>query len=178
MGADRAAVRIEPGTTSSDFDALVRTHAEAVWRSLRAMGVHASAIDDAAQDVFVIAFRQWEHYREQGTARSWLFAISRRVAANYRRRAPRASDDASALAEHEVGADEAVALREARLLVDEFLTTVSEERKLVFYLSDIEGWSAPEVAEALEVNLNTVYSRLRRAREQFERYLQRKGVRR
>jgi RNA polymerase sigma-70 factor (ECF subfamily) len=38
---------------------------------------------------------------------------------------------------------------------------------------DVEGFSAPEIAEALELKLNTVYSRLRRAREDFERALAR-----
>ncbi len=42
---------------------------------------------------------------------------------------------------------------------------------MVFYLSDIEGLTAPEIATALDVNLNTVYGRLRLARKRFERAL-------
>jgi RNA polymerase sigma-70 factor (ECF subfamily) len=40
-------------------------------------------------------------------------------------------------------------------------------------LIDIEGLSAPEVAHALAVNLNTIYSRLRLARRQFNQFIRR-----
>ena len=71
----------------------------------------------------------------------------------------------------------AVAARQARALVEGFLAELPEERRLVFFLSEVEGWSAPEVAAALELNLNTVYSRLRRARAAFEPFLRRHGGR-
>ena len=58
--------------------------------------------------------------------------------------------------------------REAERLVSEFLDGLEEPQRLVFYLSDIEGLTAPEIASALEVNLNTVYGRLRQARKRFE----------
>ena len=44
---------------------------------------------------------------------------------------------------------------------------------MVFVLVELEGMSAPEVADALELNVNTVYSRLRKARAEFERELRR-----
>lgn len=162
---------------SASFAEFVRAHADAVWRCLHALGLPAAAIDDAAQDVFLVAFRQWSSYEDRGVARSWLFAISRRVAANHRRARRHDACDEQQLAAPELDVEDALACREARALVDDFLAQLGEERRLVFFLSDVEGWSAPEVAEALEINLNTVYSRLRRAREQFETFLRRKGVR-
>jgi RNA polymerase sigma-70 factor (ECF subfamily) len=162
---------------TASFAEFVRAHADAVWRCLHALGILPSAIDDAAQDVFLVAFRQWSTYEDRGVARSWLFAIGRRVAANHRRVRRHDACDEQELGPAELDVEDELACREARALVDSFLTQLGEDRRLVFFLSDVEGWSAPEVAEALEINLNTVYSRLRRAREQFERWLRRKGVR-
>jgi RNA polymerase sigma-70 factor (ECF subfamily) len=48
---------------------------------------------------------------------------------------------------------------------------------MVFHLSEVEGMTAPEIAASLEVNVNTVYGRLRLARQQFEAFLARRGVR-
>lgn len=176
MSAGAPARTLDTDETAS-FAEFVRTHADAVWRCLHALGLPPSAIDDAAQDVFLVAFRQWSTYEERGVARSWLFAIGRRVAANHRRARRHEASDEQSFGAAELDVEDALACREARAIVDAFLAQLDEDRRLVFFLSDVEGWSAPEVAEALEINLNTVYSRLRRAREQFERWLRRKGVR-
>lgn len=168
------ALPLEDASGRAAFAELVRTHGDCVWRCLHALGVPRASIDDAAQDVFVVAFRQWDRYQERGAARSWLFAIGRRVAQGYRRRdrGPHEPvDDLDAATD----LDDALARREARALVDAFLQQLAEDRRLVFFLSDVEGWSAPEVAAALEIKLNTVYSRLGRARAQFERFLSRQG---
>jgi RNA polymerase sigma-70 factor, ECF subfamily len=169
----RALQNIETLDVHASFAAFVRAHADAVWRCLHALGLPAATRDDAAQDVFMVAFRQWSTYQERGVARAWLFAIARRVAAGHRRVRQHASSDEHELAVAELDIEDELARKQARELVDVFLAGLSEERRLVFFLSEVEGWSAPEVAEALELKLNTVYSRLRRARAQFERYLRR-----
>jgi RNA polymerase sigma-70 factor (ECF subfamily) len=56
---------------------------------------------------------------------------------------------------------------EARRQVARALEKLPLEQRAVFVLHDIDGVSAPEIARALEVPLNTVYSRLRLAREKF-----------
>jgi DNA-directed RNA polymerase specialized sigma24 family protein len=68
--------------------------------------------------------------------------------------------------------------RGARLLL-RLLADLDENKREVFLLTELEGFTAPEIAEALEIPVNTVYSRLRTARETFQsamaRYEQLKG---
>jgi RNA polymerase sigma factor (sigma-70 family) len=64
-----------------------------------------------------------------------------------------------------------VARREAHDLVDKFLATLADDQRLAFALAEIEGLRAPEIAEQLGVNLNTLYSRLYSARKQFARFI-------
>jgi RNA polymerase sigma-70 factor (ECF subfamily) len=54
----------------------------------------------------------------------------------------------------------------ARLLF-RLLDRLAEDKRMVLLLVEVEGMTAPEVAEALQLPLNTVYSRLRRARREF-----------
>ncbi|MGC4025347.1 MAG: sigma-70 region 4 domain-containing protein [Mesorhizobium sp.] len=58
-------------------------------------------------------------------------------------------------------------------MVQRVLDELPDERREILVLAEFGELSAPEIAELLEVNLNTVYSRLRLARRDFE-----SGVRR
>jgi RNA polymerase sigma-70 factor (ECF subfamily) len=147
-----------------------------VWRSLRRLGVAAADADDALQEVFLVVFRRIPDYQDRGLLRPWLFAISRQVASHYHRGNKRTETRYQRLVLDTVGTDieESVARREAEDVVRSFLDELDEPQRMVFYLSDIEGMSAPEIAQALGVNLNTVYARIRLARKRFEREVARR----
>jgi RNA polymerase sigma-70 factor (ECF subfamily) len=61
-----------------------------------------------------------------------------------------------------------VARREAADILDEFLGSLDADKCAVFVLSELEGRRGPEIAQTLQVNLNTVYARLRAARQRFD----------
>ena len=59
----------------------------------------------------------------------------------------------------------------------ELLSALDDEKRAVFVLAELEQMTAPEIADALSIKLNTVYSRLRAARKKFETALQRHRAR-
>jgi RNA polymerase sigma-70 factor (ECF subfamily) len=126
-------------------------------------------VDDARQDVFMVVHRRVDEYEQLDVVRPWLFTISRLVANNYRRGVRRR--DAlhrlfvTTLAPPD--AEEPGARQEAEQFLRRFLDTLSESQRLVFYLADIEGLTAPQIAASLGSNPNTVSSRIRKARQQF-----------
>jgi RNA polymerase sigma-70 factor (ECF subfamily) len=132
--------------------------------------------EDAAQEVFLVVYRRLAEYEDRGLLRAWLFSISRQVASHYRRGASRADRRHRALiadtADHDV--EELFARREAASLVNAFLDELEEPQRTVFFLADVEGMTAPEIAAALGVKLNTVYGRLRLARKRFEKAVAKK----
>ncbi len=130
----------------------------------------AADVDDALQEVFLVVHRRIAQYEDRGLMRAWLFSISRQVSSHYHRGAKRAEDRHRGLVISTTAPDleEVVARREAEQLVSTFLEGLEEPQRLVFFLADIEGLTAPEIASALDVNLNTVYGRLRQARKRFE----------
>lgn len=162
-----------PGAES--FRALWRAHFGFVWRVLARLGVHPASLDDAAQEVFVVVYRNRDRYDPATPIRSWLYGIARRVGADVRRGGRRLDRKLRAMpAPVPLPADpiEAMRRREAEAIVESFLATLDEDTRMVFVLVEIEGMTAPEVEVALGVKLNTVYSRLRRARAAFARVVE------
>jgi RNA polymerase sigma-70 factor (ECF subfamily) len=156
------------------FRALYRAQFGFVWRVLARLGVAPASLDDATQEVFVVVYRRRESYDSATPIRSWLYGIARRVAANEhrgKRRSDRRLRAIPPLVDAPGDPLEALRRREAEAVVGQFLAGLDEDTRMVFVLVDIEGMSAPEAGVALEVKLNTVYSRLRRARAAFARAL-------
>jgi RNA polymerase sigma-70 factor (ECF subfamily) len=151
---------------SAEFEALYHEHFEFVWRVLRRFGVPAAALDDATQDVFVVVHRRFGAWEQRASVRAWLFGVAKRVAAKHRRGLERHARKLAALPEpaptREL--DERVADRNRLERIARAIEGLAPERREVYVLADLEGLSAPEIADALGCKLNTVYSRLRRAR--------------
>jgi len=162
-----------------ELTALFDEHASFVWRVLERLGVASSESEDALQEVFVIVAQKLPEYEERGAMRAWLFTIARQVASRARRSLVRRERRERVEVGCELGDDPHRALErsEAARFVQGFLAELDERQSAVFYLAEIEGLTAPEIATCLGVGLNTVYGRLRLARERFERALRQKGGR-
>jgi RNA polymerase sigma-70 factor (ECF subfamily) len=173
-----AASRREESLAAARIAEIFGEHADFVWRSLRRLGVPVADVDDALQEVFLVVHRRLHEYEDRGLMRAWLFSISRQVASHYHRGARRTEERHRGVSVSALPRDpeEAFERREAERFVSEFLEALDEPRRLVFYLSDVEGLTAPEIASALAVNLNTVYGRLRQARSRFEAALAERGA--
>jgi RNA polymerase sigma-70 factor (ECF subfamily) len=158
------------------LDSVYRELFQGVWRLLRRLGVPAAALDDAAQDVFLVVHRKLADFDARAPLRSWVFAIAVRVASEYRRRAARLRSEQlhDILPDPAPGPAELRELREEVQLLHDTLGDLDDDKRTVFVLSELEQLSAPEIASVLGVNLNTVYSRLRAARKHFEAGLQRR----
>ena len=158
------------------LESVYREHFKAVWRVLRRLGVAPAQLDDAAQDVFLVVHRKLAGVDGSGPLRSWVFAITVRVASDYRRRSGRRRTEplADVFADAAPGPAEQTELLEEVRLLEALLGELDEKKREVFVLAELEQLSVPEIATALEVNANTVYSRLRSARQHFDAALARR----
>jgi RNA polymerase sigma-70 factor (ECF subfamily) len=163
-----------PYADAEAFRALWRAQHGFVWRILARLGVPRAALDDATQEVFFVAYRRRADYEAKVPIRSWLYGIARRVASDVRRGFGRNERRLRAMPSPDAGGDpsDALSRSEAAAIVLAFLETLDEGTRMAFVLMDLEGMSAPEVALAEGVKLNTVYSRLRRARAAFARVVE------
>lgn len=164
---------IAGGKAHSSIDLLDRLYSEhfsRVWRILRRLGVPDAQLDDASQDVFMVVHRRLSEFDIRRNPRALLAAITLRVARNHRRTLLRKRDSeelSPALVDLAPDPSQRAAASEAVRQVQTILDSMEEQRRTVLVLADLEEMSGPEIAEALAVKLNTVYSRLRVARSEF-----------
>ncbi|GIP40139.1 RNA polymerase sigma factor [Paenibacillus sp. J31TS4] len=69
------------------FRQLMETHGQDVWNYLFVLTRRRDAADDLAQDVFLRAYEKWATFRGDASVKTWLFAIARHRAFNYKRSA-------------------------------------------------------------------------------------------
>lgn len=158
----------------ASFRELFETHYGYVRRSLLRLGVAYKDVDDQAQEVFLRVFQKFDQLDVRDTPKPWLFSFALRIASNYRQlrrhRQELLSDQIEA---REPGTPEQQLdnqrLRHRVLLA---LAKLPLKRRAVFIMHEIDQQPAPTIATALELPVNTVYSRLRKARAEFKKAYQ------
>lgn len=168
-----------PTAAPASFESLYREHFAFVWRSLRGLGVKLASLDDATQDVFVVVHRQLNGFEQRSAPRTWIFAIAYNTASNYRRRESRKGGLVPMDPAIPSGApDPEGELNRARAwdFVNQFLDGLDESKRAVFVLTQLEGMKATDVAEALGVPVNTVYSRIHHVRLSFREAIARRDA--
>jgi RNA polymerase sigma-70 factor (ECF subfamily) len=161
------------------FEQLYDEYFGFVWRNLRRVGVPAPSLDDATQDVFLVVHRRLPEAQRLASTKAWLAAIALRVASDYRRRDRRKGGQvplSEVLVDGRPGPQEARDRAEQVERLDRLLARLEHHRREVFVLAELEGMTAPEISLALGTNVNTVYSRLRLARRDFEAALVTEGT--
>ena len=154
------------------FRKMVDAQFDFIWRSLRGLGVPPGSVDDAAQQVFLVAAQKIDAI-DEGAERSFLFSTARGIAANARRsrsRSREVADDDVLVAQPDdaPNPEQLTASKRAREVLDRILEGLSEDVRAVFVLYELEGMTMAEIAEACELPPGTVASRLRRGREEFQ----------
>jgi RNA polymerase sigma-70 factor (ECF subfamily) len=165
-----------------DFDSLYEENFKFVWRAARRLGIAAADTDDVVQEVFVVAHRKLPAFEGRARVKTWLYKVLLHVVRHYLRTQGRkpghrplpALDELEGLHEQrDVGPAAALERQDAARVLDGLLARLDAEKREVFVLAEIEELSSVEIAEILGANVNTIYSRLRAARQEFERAVQR-----
>ena len=151
------------------FHDLYRGEFAFVWSAARHLGVPPGEVDDVVQDVFLTAYRRLDQLRFEVSPRAWLFGVTRRVAFRYRRGGARRVRRHAALAALDRPAgDSPHRRRDDAEELDRLLARLGAGNRVVWEMTEVLGMSAPEIASELGLPLNTVYSRLRLARQQLQ----------
>jgi RNA polymerase sigma-70 factor (ECF subfamily) len=163
------------------FQAIYKQYFDFVWASARHLGAAADAIDDVVQDVFIVIHARLCTLQNPEALRSWIYGIVRRTVSDYRRsRRSRDAAGARYTAEQKsTGFSRPspldMAERNADLeRLESILAEIDEPKREVFVMVEALGMTVPEVVQALEIPLNTAYSRLRLARKLFDEVLARR----
>ncbi len=170
--------RIVPALRSvPNLEDIYREHAGMVWRALRRLGVPEAAAPDLVHDVFLVVHRRLREYDGSAAMKSWLYGIARGVAANWRRGEGRTRRRLQLVSQQPSTdppkPDEQLARAQAGNLVDQLLQQLDPAKREAFVLLEVEGMTGPQAARALGIKVDTLYSRVRKARQALERLVER-----
>lgn len=156
------------------FGLLVERYQNRLFHALMHVLGSAEDAQDAAQDAFVLAYEKLASFRGQSQFYSWLFRIAFNRAVTEKRKTKRMStsldrqresngmepSDVNPASEPSYAMD--VADRQRR--VQQALAELSPEFRTALILKELDGMSYEEIADALEIPVGTVRSRIHRAR--------------
>jgi RNA polymerase sigma-70 factor (ECF subfamily) len=149
---------------------LYAEHADFVRRVVLRIGGLSIDADDLTHEVFLVALRKWPRMPRDTDARAWLYGVAVRQVWAARRKAlwrKRLGLSQPVLEEPADGADSAFERREAREQVYRLVDRLSEKKRTVFLLFEVEGLSGEEIAAVVGSPLKTVWTRLFHARREF-----------
>lgn len=150
-----------------------RDHHRFVHRSLVRLGVPDDRVDDALHDVFMVVARRLHEFEARANIRTWLFAIAMRVAQAVRRDDARELRRRARIGQEAAFEHEPHARADAARTLRDLLAHLDDDKRAVFIMAELEGMTAPEIAGVLGAKIPTIYSRLRLAREELTRALER-----
>jgi RNA polymerase sigma-70 factor (ECF subfamily) len=163
------------------LDALLRQYQPRIYRFGMRMCRDEEDAKDVLQDTLFAAARSLRGFRGSSSLSTWLYSIARGFCIKKRRRSKFAPQEevsldarSPALAVPDPGPplDEALASREVEQAVEAAIRALKPEWREVLLLRDVEGLTAPEVAEVLGLRVEAVKSRLHRARAAVREHLQ------
>jgi RNA polymerase sigma-70 factor, ECF subfamily len=175
-GVETAGEGRDPESEPLEFRELFREHFSYVWHTLRRLGIADRDLEDITHDVFLEVYRTRHRYDPTRPPRAWLFGFAFRTASHHRRRARQrfeVLDDPGEGADAAPTALDRVISTEALGVAHTALEALEINRRAVFLMHEVDGFSIPEVAHALAIPLNTAYSRLRLARQEFHEHVRR-----
>ena len=154
------------------FDDIYGAHFEYVHRIVARLSGRRD-VEDLVQEVFLVVHRKLPTFAGDASITTWLFAICHRVVGAQVRKErvrrvlfdifgqnetarPPPTDPLQAL-EH----------TEQRERIGKVLAKLAWKKKVVLLMFEVEGWSCADIAEALDIPVSTVYTRLHHARRDF-----------
>ena len=122
--------------------------------------------EDLAQETFLVVIRGVERYEPRALVRTYLYAIALNLLMSERRKRAHDGPDLESVAEPAMQSSP-----ERKLWVSEGLQKLDEMEREILMLREYEQLSYGEIAEVLQLPLNTVRSRLFRARMALKQHL-------
>lgn len=173
------AVDLAHSSPIPSFRVIYREHFQFAWANLLRLGVPTASVEDALQDVFFTVHRRRHAFGGRSSVRTWVFGIVRRVAFRYRRTAQRVDRKHRAVAKvvpTPTSIDDALERRQLGALLLRALDSIDEDKRAALVLHVFDDLSGPQIAEMLNLPVDTVYSRIKAGRRGLKRRLVAMGV--
>jgi RNA polymerase sigma-70 factor (ECF subfamily) len=171
-------VRFKAGSMEA-MEKIVERYEKRIFTFGLKMCGHLQDAEDIVQETFLNAFRYLGRFREETKLKNWLFKIAARACIRKRRKKKCEPDYEISLESfvHEDGSDikyeipdlsedpsDNILHAELKQVIDAAIQSLPHKYRLVFNLRDTEGFSTEETSEILGISVQSVKTRLHRAR--------------
>lgn len=156
------------GGDRSAFNELVHIHVRGVFNVVYHMCGDALVAEDAAQETFIRAWQNLRSYRPQTSLRNWLYRIAFNAGMDMLRKEKRILPndiEEMQLMDARPGPESLASQQEQTTLVQKAVMSLPDASRAVLVLREYEGMSYHEIADALDIPIGTVMSRLNYARK-------------
>ena len=164
--------------TTQTFEDIVTEYGDFVFNlTYRILGNHADA-EDAAQDAFLAAYRNFERFRGESRVSTWLYRIATNAALmKLRKERPRRNLTQTGYEEIDrpspgEGPEKLALNSELREHLEQGLDMLQPNLKTAVVLRDVQGLSNEEASQILEISVSSLQSRLHRGRILLRQHLQ------
>lgn len=165
----------------SAFEELVKLYEKRVYALALRMCGNPEDAREAAQDAFLAAWQGLPFFRQESSFSTWLYRLTSNACVDLLRREGRHTaasgpslDDEEApvsLPDTAAGPQEQLEQRELRELIEAGLQSLSPEHRQVLVLREMHQLRYDEIAQALDLDVGTVKSRINRGRKQLRKFL-------
>lgn len=165
------------------FEEIVEAYQGRIVTLCRYLLGSAADADDAAQDVFIKAFKNLKNFRPEAALYTWLYRIAVNTCIDRKRKPfflslfhPTDAEEGAGAAfadprSSEPSPEQLVESQQISQEIQCALKQLSPKLRAVMVLKEIEGLRYEEIAEVLEISIGTVKSRISRAREELKKIL-------
>ncbi len=183
LGDETSGVGLQAAEVVPSFERIYREQQSRLFSVVRSVMGDSDEVEDVLQLVFIEIHRCLPRFEGRSKLSTWLYRIAVNVALQHvrkRRRkrwlvlGPTGDEDARVVSPR----NDALRAEERELLsqVEESLKTLSEKKRVVWQLHELQGLEPQEIADVLEIPMNTVRSRLLSARKDLMDDLERRGI--
>jgi RNA polymerase sigma-70 factor (ECF subfamily) len=176
---DRELVRRAQKEDKEAFEELIRRHTNRVFAVASGILHRREDVEDISQQVFVKAYFSLKRFDQRAAFSTWLYKITVNECWDLLRKrkvrplvyeADLSEEQAKQIIASDQGAEERPDISEsleARQQVELLLEGLDERDRTMLILKEVQGFAIEEIAEALDLNSNTVKVRLFRARKKI-----------
>jgi RNA polymerase sigma-70 factor (ECF subfamily) len=169
--------RLKDGDLTA-FAELVRRYEDRIYNLCRYLVRDPGDAQDAAQEVFLKAFRRFKDFRPDASLYTWLYRIAVNTCIDYRRRSRREASREDVLSDDLPSAepfpDQIYESKEIAEAIQAALPKLREKLRAPIVLREIEGLTYEEIADVLHISVGTVKSRISRARDGLRNLLKKR----
>jgi RNA polymerase sigma-70 factor (ECF subfamily) len=173
--------RVRNGETAL-YEILVRRHNQRLYRTVRAILRDDRNVEDVMQQAYIDAYLHLDQFRGDAKFATWLtrIAVNRAIrnGRGDRARLELVADNQESVVErmpaHTLDPEHAMYGHELKVVLESLIGQLPEPFRLVFVMREVEGLSTAETAACLEINEETVKTRLHRARRLLQDQIDRR----